>query len=250
MTIQTVDVLGIPVAAVTGDEILVQCDSAIAENSRRVFAYANAHGLNIAGHDPAFARFLKSADLVYPDGQGVRLAARLLGGQLPHPTALTRWIWDLARHCERKTYRLFLLGGTPSAAATAASRLQEQHPRLSIEHYHGYFSAEETPDVLKRINEFHPQVLLVGFGMPMQEFWIDRNRTALTVNVIFPAGSAIDFAAGVRRPSPVWISRIGVEWLFRLFQEPRRLFRRYTAGNVQFVLAVLAQRFNAGNHHQ
>ena len=242
MQFETTDILGVPVAAVTGEQILAQCDAAVSENAQRIFAYANAHGLNLARHDPALNSVLQRANIVYPDGRGVVFAAAVLGKRLPATTALTRWIWNLAEHCERKSYRMFLLGGTESASSAAAAKLGARFPKLVLDRHHGYFSTGDTAELVKRINEFRPQILLVGLGMPKQELWIDQNRRALSANVFFPAGAAIDFAGGVRIPCPEWISRIGFEWLFRLVQEPRRLFGRYIFGNVAFVAAVLRQR--------
>ena len=87
-----------------------------------------------------------------------------------------------------------------------------------------------------------PNIILVGLGMPKQEEWIAKYRERICANVILPAGAAIEFTAGVRPVCPLWLSRLGVEWVFRWMFEPRRLFRRYTIGNIEFILAVVAQR--------
>src|SRR6185369_13125719 len=126
--------LGVSVAHITGKQLLQQCDAAVMDGSQRIFAYANAHGLNLARRDLALKVFFKRADIVYPDGQGVRFAARLLGSELPQTTALTRWMWDLAAHCELKSYRMFLLGGTESASSAAATKLCARYPKLTIGH--------------------------------------------------------------------------------------------------------------------
>lgn len=209
---------------------------------KRIFAYANAHALNIARNSPEFREFLNSAAVTYPDGQGVCFAAKFLDNELPQPTALTRWIWDIAAFCAQNGYSLFLLGGTEQNAARAAERLRGKHPELRISSHHGYFSSSEEIDVLNKISAANPNILLVGFGMPRQEMWIQEHLASLPANVILPAGGAIDVAAGARPVPPRWISRGGLEWLFRLACEPRRLFKRYAFGNVQFLFAVYKQR--------
>lgn len=242
MKLPYVDILGVRVSAISGEEMLKSFQTAIENNRQAVFAYVNAHALNLARETPWFRSFLNDADAAYPDGEGVRFGARLLGRRLPPTTALTRWIWNLAAFCDERRYTLFLLGSTDRNCAAAAMRLKSRFPRLRVVHHHGFFSDVENNAVLEAIRAVKPHVLLVGLGMPKQEEWILRNRERIAANVILPGGSAIDFAAGIRPVCPRWLSRLGLEWLFRLVFEPRRLFRRYSSGNIQFLRAVLAQR--------
>jgi N-acetylglucosaminyldiphosphoundecaprenol N-acetyl-beta-D-mannosaminyltransferase len=240
----TFAILGVRVAQIDGEGLLREFDGTIARNERNVFAYVNAHALMLARALPWFKASLNNSSATYPDGEGVRLAARILGGSLPPTTALTRWIWDVASYCERNGRRLFLLGSTDEYSCRAAAMLQKRFPRLNVTWHHGYFADGDDETVLEAIRAFAPHVLLVGLGMPKQEAWIDRYRNYITANVILPAGGAIEYAAGIRPPCPRWISRLGMEWLFRMAYEPRRLFRRYAFGNIVFLSSVIAERLS------
>jgi N-acetylglucosaminyldiphosphoundecaprenol N-acetyl-beta-D-mannosaminyltransferase len=240
-----IDILGVGVNSIEGDEMLRRIETTVREGGKRVFVYINAHAVNLAQDLPWFRLFLNSADIAYPDGEGIRLASWILGRTIRTTVPLTRWIAELSRFCESKELSIFLLGGTDAVAARAAMELKGRFPRLKVAGWHGGYFSKSGPEndaVIETVNAASPQLLLVGFGMPLQEEWIRRNIDRLRANVILPSGSCFDFVAGTKRPSPLWISRIGFEWLFRFFQEPARLFTRYAVGNPRFVISVFWQR--------
>jgi len=243
-----IEILGVLVDAVSSDDLLAAVSDAIERKAKMVYAYANVHTVNLAQESESLRAFLNDADITYPDGEGLRVAARLLGGEFPPPTGLTRWIWRLAEHCEAKGYSIYLLGGIEGAAEQASANLRTRFPRLKIVGTrHGYFRDDESEGIVEGVNSSNSNVLLVGFGTPRQEAWIEQWREQLKVNVIFPAGSAIEYAAGIRNPAPEWASRLGIEWIFRLAAEPGRLFGRYVFGNPKFLWSVMNQRMAAKN---
>jgi N-acetylglucosaminyldiphosphoundecaprenol N-acetyl-beta-D-mannosaminyltransferase len=243
-----IEILGVKIDAVSGEEILEAIRQTIDRGEKEVFAYANIHAINLAQDNQWFRSFLNSSVITYPDSNGVQLGALILGKRLPASTALTRWIWRLAEYCSGKGYAIYLLGGKEGTAERAGQFMRDRFPNLKIAgFYNGHFEEQESGKIILEINAVKPQILLVGMGMPKQEEWIHRHRDALQVNVIFPAGAAIDFAAGVRTPAPAWIAGIGLEWLFRLVAEPTRLFRRYMIGNPHFIWNVFRQRMTAGS---
>ena len=214
-----------------------------------VLAYANIHAVNIAWTDTVFAGFLKRAAIVYCDGEGVRLGARLLGTRLPPRVVLTYWIWDLCELCERQGYSMFFLGSTEETVDLAITEIRRRHPALQIAgHHHGYFAKHgaENEQVLEMIRASGPDLLFVGFGMPAQEHWIAENAGRIAARVVLPCGSMIDYVAGKKRAAPAWMANHGMEWLFRLLQEPARLWRRYLVGNMVFFWRVLRQRARGG----
>ena len=214
-----------------------------------VYAYVNVHAINIAQKDKQFRQFINSAFSSYCDGEGVRVGARILGRTLPPRIVLTYWIWDLCSACADNALSVFFLGGKEDVVERAAASLQERYPSLRISGYHhGYFekNGEENDRVLEIINRARPNVLFVGFGMPLQEHWIAQNIARLQVNAVFPAGSMIDYTAGRRKYAPRWMTRHGMEWCYRLMKEPWRLWRRYLIGNPLFILRVVGQRIRWG----
>ena len=221
----------------------------VSEGRQAVLAYANIHAVNIAWEDRGFADFLGKAAIVYCDGEGVRLGARLLGRRLPPRVVLTYWIWDLCVLCEREDYSMFFLGSGEEAVRLAIDEIRRRHPALRIAGYHhGYFAKHgpENEEVLEKIRAARPELLFVGFGMPAQELWIAENAGRIGANVILPCGSMIDYVSGRKRAAPPWMADHGMEWLFRLMQEPARLWRRYLVGNLLFFWRVICQRARGG----
>jgi N-acetylglucosaminyldiphosphoundecaprenol N-acetyl-beta-D-mannosaminyltransferase len=238
-----VEILGVTIRDYTPDELLDKIIRSAKARDRAVFAYANIHAVNLAHKLGWFKEFLNTAAVCYADGQGLRLGAKLLGEQLGPSTALTRFIHDLAARCASENLSLFLLGGAEGVAMQAAAALTERHPGLTIAGTStGYFADRDEERIVQQINAAAPGVLIVGMGMPRQEKFIERHRAALECGAILPGGSCIDYAAGTKRPAPQWISTAGVEWLYRLFHEPK-LFGRYIIGNPLFIARVLRQRY-------
>jgi len=138
-------------------------------------------------------------------------------------------------------FRVFFLGTKEVIIERAVARLQDLYSHLSVAGYHhGFFDDDEA--VVSIINHSYADILIIGMGMPLQERWILENHQQLDVQVILNAGSCFDFVAGSKRRCPRWMADHGMEWVFRLFQEPRRLWKRYLIGIPLFVFRVLRQR--------
>jgi len=210
---------------------------------RRVM-YVNAHVLNQSLEQEPLRTALNEADLVYCDGYGVRLAAKALEVQIPHRMTGADWIWDLAALCEGAGRSVYLLGSEPGYAAEAADRLLGRHPRLQIAGtHHGYFDVGSPHDerVVEEINACRPDILLVGMGTPKQELWVQRNATRIDAGVLWTVGALFDYVSGHTPRAPGWLADNGLEWIFRLAVEPKRMWRRYLLGNPVFVSRVMTQ---------
>ena len=241
-----VDILGIRVGSLALCGLLRQVASVLRSGRRAQVMYANVHTLNTAYRDGELHRLLDRADIVYCDGEGVRLAARLLGRHLPQRLTGADWIYSLCAVCQDRGFSLYFLGGQPGIAAQAAEKLRRQYPKLQIVGaHHGHFdhNSSENDQVVARINTLRPHILLVGFGTPRQEKWIARNFVRLNAPVVWAVGALVDFVAGKVPRAPRWMLDHGLEWLFRFLAEPRRMFARYIVGNPLFILRVLKQRF-------
>lgn len=239
--------LGVRVDALSLDQLLAFLHSCAFQEGREIISYANIHALNIAYRTRWFRDFLLQSRLTFCDGVGLQLAAALTGQRLEHrftpPDFLDRICETAAQH----GWRLYFLGARPGIAGRAASVMRSKYPGLQIESHHGYFDmttgGAENSAVVKSINEFHPEILVVGFGMPLQEKWILENCDSLNVKILFPAGALFDYLSGALPRAPRWMTDRGLEWLGRLAVEPRRLWKRYLIGNPLFFMRLAAHHF-------
>lgn len=242
-----VDVLGVHVDQVNLCDVLAMMQNAIVSNRRALITHVNVRGMQIALENEWFRDFLNDSDLVYCDGMGVKLAAKLLGLNIPDRLTLADWVWQLAELAEKNDFSLFLLGNPPGIAGEAAARLQERFPNLHISGvYHGYFDKSpgsvENETVLEKINAERPNILLVGFGMPIQEKWLRENWDRLDVNIAITAGALFEYIAGNLKRGPDWMTQNYMEWLFRLLSSPRRYGKRYLLDNPLFFYRILKER--------
>lgn len=244
MTPAPCSIAGIPIHPILLDELCDGILHAIASEHRIAVMYGNMHAINLAQHDTRFRAALHSADVVFCDGQGVRLAANLLGCRVPQRFTPPDWIDRIALRLTENSYNMFLLGGRPGVAEKAAQQLCSRFPELHVATHHGYFDKQgpENEKVRQYINASGANILFVGMGMPLQECWIHDNLPYLSVNVAMPVGALFDYVAGLIPRGPRWLTDYGFEWLCRLWFEPRRLWRRYLLGIPTFGWLILRQR--------
>lgn len=225
--------LGADVDLVRPEEVMHHVAGSVA--SRRPFLVANhnLHSLYLTRRDPTLLDFFAEADLIELDSTPLIFFTKLLGlhSRQFHRCTYLDWrdhFWSLA---DRKAWRVYYLGGAPGVAEKAKARIATRYQGAVIKTHDGYFDAQ--PDsaaniaVLDEIMAFQPDILFVGMGMPRQELWILQNLKSLPPCVTFSVGAAFDYEAGVQRAAPRWMGRAGLEWMFRLAVDPRRLFRRY-----------------------
>jgi N-acetylglucosaminyldiphosphoundecaprenol N-acetyl-beta-D-mannosaminyltransferase len=240
-------VLGVGVDPITIEELHAEIERLARSGERGTVLNVNANCLNLLYGSPALREFFAAADVVFCDGSGVMLAARLLGKRLPARITYADWAWQLAAFAEAEGLSIFLLGAEPGVARRAAQHLLARHPSLRISGVrHGYFDntpgSPENEAVLREINTTRPDLLLVGLGMSLQERWLMQNRDRLEAGVALTGGAVFDYVSGGLRRGPPLLTDNGFEWLGRLLLEPRRLWRRYLLGNPLFLLRVLRQR--------
>ncbi len=238
-----VDVLGIGVDAVESGGLVEAVDHLMSTGGGNV-AYANVHVVNQALSEPGLSDFLRDADLVYCDGNGVRLGAHILGKSLPARMTGADWIWDLAAAAEGR-WRIFWLGGKPGVSAAAVTRLIERHPGLIMESDHGFHERSGPADqaCIERINAFDADILLVGMGTPEQEQWVSERRHDLNAKVVWCLGATADVVSGAEQRGPTWLNG-RAEWIARLVQNPKKMWRRYLLGNPAFLMRVLLARLS------
>jgi N-acetylglucosaminyldiphosphoundecaprenol N-acetyl-beta-D-mannosaminyltransferase len=223
----------------------------IAQNQKTLMLSGNVYSFNLAVEQPWLRDFLNKADMIRIDGAGLRLGGRILGYDLPPRMTWADFAWDLAERAERENWRVFLLGAKPGVAEQAAEKLKAHSHGLEIAGiHHGYFNKTshhpENEAVLQKIREVQPDLLIIGFGMPLQEKWLSENWDAIDAKAVLTGGAVFDYISGNLQRAPDWMTNNGLEWLGRMLIEPTRLWKRYMIGNPQFLGRVFWQKI-AGN---
>lgn len=237
------NILGVDIDVMTRDEIVAKLDDALDRGQCVPLAFANAHTLNLANKRPGFRGLLKRF-VVLNDGLGVDIASRMkFGSKFPENLNGT----DFVPHflgATRHQLRIFLLGARPQVVREAARQFAEAWPQHEIVGARdGYFrSDQQISEVCRAVNRSRADMVLVGLGNPFQEQWISRYGPSLEPKLQIAVGALFDFLGGNVRRAPVWIRRARCEWIYRLAQEPRRLFSRYLIGNFIFLRSALSDR--------
>ena len=237
-----VTVVGIAVDNVSEDEALSLIEECIDGVAPAFMAVVNAAKLVSARRDDDLRNALMSADLVTADGMSVVWASRLLGSPLKERVTGIDMFERLIGHAARRGASVYLLGGRDEAVGGIVTRFRREYPNLRVAGYrNGYFKAAEAGAVVEQIKQSGAELLFVAMGSPMQEIWIASNLAATGARFALGVGGAFDHLSGLSRRAPGWMQQAGVEWLYRLLSEPRRLWRRYLIGNLRFTWLVAKQ---------
>ncbi|HEX2116080.1 MAG TPA: WecB/TagA/CpsF family glycosyltransferase [Alphaproteobacteria bacterium] len=245
-----ITVLGNKVTDLTTAELLAEVDAIIARGASEVILNTNVHGINLAQRLPWLKAYRNSIRVTHADGAGIALGARLLGYRMGPRVCINDFIWDLARYCREHDRSVFLLGAAPDVVTRAAAALKAREPNVRIAGIHNGYFAKQGPEndrVVALINEARPNILLVGFGMPVQEQWVRDNVHRLNANVIMVVGGFFDRLSGEVPWTPRWMTENGLEWVYLSLRRPRRFFDRYLIGNPKFLIQVLLERFGLLN---
>lgn len=235
------EVLGLPVTNCTVEDLVGTVEAWVDQQITRTAAGVNAHVVNLAAREPIVRDLFRANDLNYLDGQSMVWASRLLGLPASERVATTDVALPLARMCARRDFGLYLLGSRPEVVEAAAGRLRSQVPGLRVHHRDGFFTPDEQPEVVREIVASGAKVVLVGLGDPLQQQWVQTHRDQVKA-VMLTCGGLFDWISGANRRPPRWMVRAGLEWLWRVWLEPRRLARRYLVGNPEFLIRLARAR--------
>jgi exopolysaccharide biosynthesis WecB/TagA/CpsF family protein len=237
-----IQLFGLPVGNATSVAALDWLEARIDAGEPTRVAFLNAHCVNLASADADYSKALATADAVLPDGSGIAVAARMCGSRITENLNGTDLIQALGRRLAASGRSLFLLGGQPGVAASAAASLARSCPGLRIAgSRHGFFEVSEETEIVREINASGADVLLVALGVPLQDTWLQRIAPQLTATLSFGVGGLFDFLSGRIPRAPAALRRLGLEWTYRLYQEPRRMWRRYVLGNPAFLARAVVQ---------
>jgi N-acetylglucosaminyldiphosphoundecaprenol N-acetyl-beta-D-mannosaminyltransferase len=220
----SIELLGVRIDDVDMAASLEAIDGFIRSRTPHIVVTADASCVVLARKDAELREIVNSADLVTPDSIGILLAARLNGKPLTERVSGCDMVVHLCERASRLGYRVFLLGAAPGVADAAAEKLRERFPGLDIVGIqHGYFKPEETEAVVSMIRAAEPDLLFVAFGIPLQEKWIRRHMEALGAPVCMGVGGSFDVLSGKVKRAPKWMQRYGLEWVYRLASNPRKI---------------------------
>lgn len=246
--LKTENIVGYPVVlnnSASVKDVITQWLSS--EDLCRTFICANPHSLAVAEEDAEFRLNFRMADLVTPDGSGIVLASKILGGNIRERITGSDIFIEVSRLLNARAGRVFFLGSTTETLAKIEQKMKVDFPEICFAGsysppYKPDFTAEDNRLMIEAINAAKPDVLWVGMTAPKQEKWIFQNKDQLNVKFIGAIGAVFDFYTGnIKRSHPVF-QKLGLEWLPRLCREPRRLFRRNFISSPKFLWLVLKQR--------
>ncbi len=250
----TVMFLGVTLQPRSMPEMNKLVERGIRERQRWIIANHNLHSVYLFHRYPRLRKFYSDVNWTYLDGMPLVALGRLYGYPLERKQRVTHadWMGPLMELAAGRGWRVFNLGSPRQVAEKGAAQLRKLYPALQIEVSDGYFDARRDSDeneaLVARINAYRPDLLMVGMGMPRQEFWTQENFARLQAHVILSSnGAAFEYVAGAVPTPPRWAGRMGLEWVFRLVNEPRRLFARYLI-EPWYILLLLLQDYPRNRH--
>lgn len=209
----------------------------------------NAHCYNVALHDSKFREVLLNSSIVIPDGIGIVLAVRLLSGQKIKKIAGADLFNYEMNRLQKNNGKCFFLGSTNSNLQRIKEKIKDEYPNVKVETFSPPFKAEFSEEdnyvMIRTINNFRPDVLMIGMTAPKQEKWAYENYKHLQVGHVCCIGAVFDYYAGTISRAPKWMITAGLEWLYRLIKEPKRMWRRYLIGNWLFIVSIFKEKIKS-----
>jgi len=236
------EILGCPLDAVTMAEAVARVEAAVARRDSIQHVAINAAKVVKYQRDEDLRAAIDGCELATADGQVIVWAARLLGRPLRERVTGIDLMHALLDASRGRRFRVYLLGARADVLARAESAIAELYPGIEIAgRHHGYFAPEDEDAVVESIAAAAPHLLFVALETPAKELFLARHRQRLQLPFVMGVGGSFDVLAGERRRAPRWMRSAGLEWLYRLAQDPRRMARRYVVGNTQFVVLVFQE---------
>lgn len=233
---ETVEIDGVPIHAVSMDDAVASADEAIQKRWSLTFGMVNMAKLVNARYDQELRQSLLDADLVLADGMPVVWLSRLCGRALPERVPGIDLMYRLLELADERAYRIFLLGATEAVNRAVAGDIQERYSGSHmVGRHHGYFSADQAEGIASMVRASSADLLFVAMSPPKKELFLKQWSRHMGVPVCHGVGGSLDVFAGLTRRAPCWMQRCGLEWLYRIYQEPLRLWNRYAITNTMAI---------------
>jgi N-acetylglucosaminyldiphosphoundecaprenol N-acetyl-beta-D-mannosaminyltransferase len=213
----------------------------LAERKRGWLCTVNVAILMMMRGDARLQQFVDRASIIVADGQPLVWIAPWLDKPLPERVTGVDLVESICARAVVEKKSIYLLGATSSIVEILANRLRIKFPGLQVDYADGYFSSNDAVTRADKVRQSGASILLVGMGVPRQEFFIEKQWERLGVGMAIGVGGSFDVLAGLRRRAPIWVQSLGLEWTYRMLQEPRRLFKRYLVTNLQFIRCLFAE---------
>lgn len=225
---------------ITMEKAVDLIDTTVTSKEKRKFFFVNPDCMNKLYVDKNYYNILQNGDYIFPDGIGISIACNMLGTPLLENVNGTDMLPFICELSQKKGHGIFLFGSKPGITEKMKKKLEEKYTNINIVGTrNGFFDWEkDTPQIIDEINKSKADILLVAFGVPLQEKWITENSEALNPHVQMGVGGLFDFYSGTMNRAPKWMREVGMEWLYRLKKEPKRMWRRYIIGNPLFLYRV------------
>jgi N-acetylglucosaminyldiphosphoundecaprenol N-acetyl-beta-D-mannosaminyltransferase len=237
-----VKILGCPITRLALEGFVTCIEEFITSGKPHYVAVVNVAKLVKMRSDPDLEQSLLAADLIGADGVPLVWVSRLFGTPLPGRVTGIDLMYKLLERAHEKGYRIFFFGAEEEVLQRVLEVVRREYPGVQIAGFHhGYFSHADESAIVHKIQAARADILFIAFGTPKKELWIKRYLSAMEVPVVHGVGGSFDVLAGVIPRAPMWMQRNGLEWLFRLFQEPRRMWQRYLVTNILFVMLILRE---------
>lgn len=242
-----IHILGTPIDRLTMNETLEVIKTAIINKDQILHTVMNAGKVVMMNENEELKISTTKADLINADGQAVVWASKILGQPLPERVSGIDLMERLVEIAAKNNFKIFFLGATEEVITKLVSIYSEKFGKRIIAGYrNGYFTNEEEPEICSKINESGTDILFVGISSPKKEIFLYKNREKLSnISFLMGVGGSFDVISGKIKRAPLWMQNNGLEWLFRLLQEPKRMWKRYLIGNARFIGIVLKYLFKA-----
>ena len=242
-TNQRITILNTLIDVLSSDETIKLVDKYIRNNEPLHLMGVNADKINELNKNERLKQIVNSCGVINADGASVVLASRYLGKPLPERVAGIALMMRLVELCENKSYSVYLLGAKQEIVETTAEVLKTRFPKLNLIGYHnGYFKEQDWSNISNILKELKPNIVFVGITSPIKEYLIEYLQNDGNNSVFMGVGGSFDVISGNLPRAPLWMQKSGLEWLFRVILEPRRLFKRYFFGNLAFLKSVWKEK--------
>lgn len=227
------------------DETISEVERIIAEGKPTQHVVVNAAKVNLMNEDPVLRKIVNKCQLINADGASIVWAAKQLGVPITERVAGIDLFLNLVKLAEEKGYKIYLFGAKEEVVQKVKNIFESQYPALQIVGIrNGYFTEADEPEIVKNMASSGADMLFVAFSSPKKEFWVNKYLNQLNIPFVMGVGGSFDVVAGVTNRAPKWMQDHGLEWFYRFIQEPRRMWKRYVVGNVQFIAYTYRMKRN------